>query len=99
MALQQGQEVAAVDAVVAKDGSGDFTTITSAVDAAPQNSMSRHVIRVAKGVYDEIVRVPDDLWNVTLLGDGIGVTVVTGSRAHSVGCACPWRCAHGGMCP
>jgi pectinesterase len=50
MALQQGQEVAAVDAVVAKDGSGDFTTITSAVDAAPQNSMSRHVIRVAKGV-------------------------------------------------
>lgn len=41
-ALQQGPGVAAV---VAKDGSGDFTTISSALDAAPRNSTSRYVVR------------------------------------------------------
>lgn len=88
-ALQQGQGSADVNAVVAKDGSGDFTTITSAVDDAPRKSMARHVIRVSRGLYEEVVRVPEDVWNLTLLGDGIGVTVVTGSRAIDDGYAMP----------
>lgn len=45
--------------------------------------------RVAKGVYEEIVRVPGNLWNLTLLGDGIGITVVTGSRAIDDGYTMP----------
>ena len=46
MALQQGQEVAAVDAVVAKDGSGDFTTITSAVDASTTCSIKHELAAI-----------------------------------------------------
>jgi len=89
--LQKGQQGAAavVDVVVAKGGSGNFESIMAAIDAAPRASMTRHVVRLAKGVYDEIVRVPEDVWNLTLLGDGIGVTVVTGSRAFDDGYSMP----------
>jgi pectinesterase len=41
----------------------------------------RYTVRVRKGVYREIVRIPDDAWNVALIGDGAGITVITGSRA------------------
>ncbi|KAK1607627.1 hypothetical protein QYE76_031300 [Lolium multiflorum] len=68
----------AVDAVVAKDGSGNFTTVGAALDAAPSESAGRHVIYVKRGVYEETVEVKKKKWNVMLVGDGIGATVITG---------------------
>ncbi|CAO2163175.1 unnamed protein product [Urochloa humidicola] len=71
-----------VDAVVAQDGSGNFTTVSAAVEAAPSESAARYVIYVKKGVYKETVDVKKKKWNLMLVGDGIGATVISGHRNY-----------------
>lgn len=67
------------DIVVAKDGTGNFTTVTEAVAAAPENSKERYIIYVKKGVYDEIVNIGKRKVNITIVGDGRDSTLLTGS--------------------
>jgi len=71
-----------VDAVVAQDGSGNFTTVSAAVEAAPAESAARFVIYVRKGVYREAVEVGKKKWNLMLVGDGMGATVISGDRNY-----------------
>ncbi|RCV23629.1 hypothetical protein SETIT_5G022500v2, partial [Setaria italica] len=68
------------DAVVAKDGSGNFTTVAAAVAAAPTNSRRRYVIYIKAGAYIENVDVGKKHVNLMFVGDGIGKTVIKGSR-------------------
>nr|ABZ89800.1 pectin methylesterase-like protein [Taiwania cryptomerioides] len=68
------------NAVVAKDGSGSYTTISAAVAAAPEKSTSRYVIHIKKGVYQENVDIPKNKHNLMFIGDGKDVTVVTANR-------------------
>ncbi|XP_027909496.1 putative pectinesterase/pectinesterase inhibitor 24 [Vigna unguiculata] len=65
--------------VVAKDGSGNFKTITSALTHVPEKSDKRTVIYVKKGIYNENVRVEKTKWNVMIIGDGMNATIVSGS--------------------
>lgn len=67
------------DAVVAKDGSGHYTTIMAALKAVPDHSKNRFVIYVKKGVYYENVKVETSKWNVMMFGDGEKATIVSGS--------------------
>lgn len=64
------------DIVVAKDGSGDYTTISEAVDASASGS-GRFIIHVKAGVYKESVEIKKS--NLMITGDGIGSTIVTGN--------------------
>lgn len=64
------------NAVVAKDGSGNYWTITEAINAAPSKSEGRYTIYVKAGIYDERVKVAKD--GIMLVGDGKDVTIVTG---------------------
>lgn len=57
----------APDIVVAKDGSGQFTTIQAALQSIPTDNRERKVILVRNGFYDEAVRV--DAPYVTLRGE------------------------------
>ncbi|KAK8965813.1 Pectinesterase 2 [Platanthera guangdongensis] len=66
--------------VVAKDGSGNFTTVTAAVEAAPNNSATRFVIYIKAGGYFENVEVGKNKINLMFVGDGIGQTVIKASR-------------------
>ncbi|KAI3451514.1 hypothetical protein Pfo_008179 [Paulownia fortunei] len=71
------------DVTVCKDGGGcNYKTVQEAVNAAPDNAGSgkRFVIWIKAGVYEETVRVPLEKKNVVFLGDGIGKTVITGSK-------------------
>jgi hypothetical protein len=69
-----------VDVTVCINGC-KYKTVQDAVDAAPDNDATRRfVIRIKEGVYDEIVRVSFEKKNVVFVGDGIGKTVITGSR-------------------
>ncbi|KAF2304229.1 hypothetical protein GH714_028752 [Hevea brasiliensis] len=68
------------NAVVAKDGSGDFKTIAAALAAMPAKYEGRYVIYVKAGVYDETVTVTKKMVNVTIFGDGSQKTIVTGSK-------------------
>ncbi|KAL3814934.1 hypothetical protein ACJIZ3_016202 [Penstemon smallii] len=66
--------------VVAQDGSGNYRTVNEAVAAAGRRSGSgRYVIHVKEGTYRENVNIASQ--NIMLLGDGIGKTIITGSRS------------------
>jgi pectinesterase len=66
---------------VAQDGSGNYTTITDALNAAPNKSLERYVIHVTEGIYQEYIEVPKYKTNIMLMGDGINATVITGNRS------------------
>ncbi|XP_056176694.1 pectinesterase-like [Syzygium oleosum] len=70
------------DLVVAKDGSGNFTSINDAVAAAPSNSKIRFVIYIKEGVYLEYVMVNTTKTNHMFVGDGIGKTWIKGNRNY-----------------
>ncbi|KAH9306478.1 hypothetical protein KI387_010882 [Taxus chinensis] len=69
-----------VNVIVAKDGSGRHKTIAAAVAAAPEKSKTRYVIHIKRGVYEENVEIHKNKHNLMFIGDGKGLTVVTGSR-------------------
>ncbi|XP_020593245.1 pectinesterase-like [Phalaenopsis equestris] len=73
-----GDPRVAADMVVAKDGSGKYKTIKAALADVPEKSKKRTVIYVKKGVYYENVRVEKNKWNVMMVGDGMGATVISG---------------------
>ncbi|XP_010917364.1 pectinesterase [Elaeis guineensis] len=78
--LLQAPGAVAADAVVAQDGSGQYTTVGAAVEAAPTESTKRYVIYVKRGVYNENVDIKKKWWNIMLVGDGMGQTIISGSR-------------------
>ncbi|KAI3787478.1 hypothetical protein L1987_41975 [Smallanthus sonchifolius] len=73
------------DAVVAKDGSGKFSSIKQAVAAYPPNHQGRYIIYIKAGTYDEgqiIIDRGQD--NVFMYGDGRDKTVITGSLNFAI---------------
>ncbi|XP_020584200.1 pectinesterase-like isoform X2 [Phalaenopsis equestris] len=70
------------DIVVAKDGSGNYKTISEAVAASAKqrSGSSRFVIHVKAGIYNEQVEIKSSMKNLMIVGDGIDKTVVTGSK-------------------
>lgn len=69
------------DVVVAADGSGNYSTVSAAVAAAPTRSSKRYIIRIKAGVYRETVQVPINKTNLMFLGDGRRKTIITASRS------------------
>ncbi|GLT43186.1 hypothetical protein SLA2020_171560 [Shorea laevis] len=78
--LQAAVNETKFDLIVAKDGTGNYTTISEAVAAAPNNSHTRFVIYIKAGAYWENVEVERKKKNLMFVGDGIGKTVVKASR-------------------
>ncbi|KAL1215887.1 putative pectinesterase/pectinesterase inhibitor 45 [Cardamine amara subsp. amara] len=68
---------------VAKDGSGNFTTINDALKAMPAKYQGRYTIYIKHGVYDESVIVDKKKANVTMVGDGSKKTIVTGNKSNA----------------
>jgi len=62
--------------VVAKDGSGNYTTIQAAVDALRAYSPQHNVVMIKNGVYHEKVTIPAWVTNVTFKGENKDSTVV-----------------------
>lgn len=65
---------------VAVDGTGNYTTISEAVNMAPRLSLNRYVIKIKAGMYKENVVIPRYKTNIMFDGDGMNSTVITGSR-------------------
>lgn len=78
--LQQKSNETKPDAVVAKDGTGQYKTINEAVAAVKKKSESRFVIYVKEGVYVENVDLDKNTWNVMIVGDGKTKTIISGGR-------------------
>ena len=63
--------------IVAKDGTGHFTSIQAAVDACPETGRAPSLILVRRGVYEERVVIHRD--NVRLVGESREETILTWS--------------------
>ncbi|CBI36883.3 unnamed protein product, partial [Vitis vinifera] len=66
---------------VAKDGSGDFTTIGEAIAAAPNSSTTRFVIHIKAGAYFEYLDIARSKTMLMLVGDGLENTYIKGNRS------------------
>ncbi|MFC4688012.1 pectinesterase family protein [Epilithonimonas pallida] len=62
---------------IAKDGSGDYTTVQAAFDAVPDNYTGRWIIHIKPGTYTERPTLLSNKSNVFLIGDNADTTVIT----------------------
>ncbi|KAJ0014330.1 hypothetical protein Pint_19681 [Pistacia integerrima] len=67
------------DIVVAKDGSGNFTTINEAINFIPDKTKNGTVVYIKEGVYEEKVFLNKSYTHVIMVGDGAEKTRITGS--------------------
>ncbi|KAF9622187.1 hypothetical protein IFM89_030045 [Coptis chinensis] len=70
--------------VVSQNGTGNFTTISDAVAAAPNNTgidSGYFLIYITAGVYEEYVSIAKNKKYLMMIGDGINQTVITGNRS------------------
>lgn len=72
-----GKNLPKANVTVAKDGSGDFTSIGQAVKSIPERSPYRFVIYIKEGMYMENATIGKRLWNVTMYGDGMNKTIIS----------------------
>ncbi|XP_027349532.1 probable pectinesterase/pectinesterase inhibitor 21 [Abrus precatorius] len=66
--------------VVAKDGSGNFTSIGEALKHVPTKNLKPFVIYIKEGVYNEYVEVERSMTHVVMIGDGGKKTRITGNK-------------------
>lgn len=64
------------NSIVAKDGTGNHTTVQAAIDAAPINSATPYVILIKNGKYYEKVTVPSNKPNIQLIGENVANVMV-----------------------
>ena len=74
-------------ATVAKDGTGQFSTVQAAIDAVPANNTTRRVITIKAGTYREIVTIPSNKPYITLqgLGSSAAATVIVNNHSSAGG--------------
>ncbi|MEO7311130.1 MAG: pectinesterase family protein [Chitinophagaceae bacterium] len=65
------------DVVVAKDGSGNFTTLQAAIDAAPAAQTAAYKIFIKKGKYREKVTIPSTKTFLYFIGESINETIIS----------------------
>ncbi|MFE0255484.1 pectinesterase family protein [Streptomyces sp. NPDC059010] len=80
---------AATTLTVAKDGSGQYSTVQAAVNAVPANNPSRVVVQVKPGTYREAVTVPANKPHVTIVGTGASRKDTVIVEGHAAGMAKP----------
>lgn len=79
--------------VVAKDGSGDFTTVQQAIDAVIDSNQSVTTIFIKKGIYKEKLYLHKAKMNVHFVGEHVDETILTyddhanvkGPRGNTIG--------------
>lgn len=68
------------DAVVAADGSGDYTSVQAAIDAAPEGRAKPWLIFIKNGQYKEHVDIPKTKPYMHLIGQDRDMTVIKDDR-------------------
>ncbi|MCO5553428.1 hypothetical protein L7F22_006949 [Adiantum nelumboides] len=69
-----------INAIVAKDGTGQYKKLRDALNAVPEDYSGRYVIYIKAGEYDEgPFNISKALKGLTLIGDGCNKTIITGN--------------------
>ncbi len=63
--------------VVDVNGSGSFTTIQAAINAAPSGQTTPYVIFIKKGKYREVVTIPSSKPFIQLIGESMAETIIS----------------------
>jgi pectin methylesterase-like acyl-CoA thioesterase len=71
------------DAVVAKDGSGNFTTVQAAVNAAPTGRTTPYTIFIKNGKYREKLTIPSNKPFLQFIGESVANTFITWNDANT----------------
>ncbi|HMO61002.1 MAG TPA: pectinesterase family protein [Ferruginibacter sp.] len=77
IALCAAQATFAYDLTVAKDGSGNFTTIQEAVNAAPTGLTAPYTIFIKNGIYKEKITVPSNKPFLKFVGETVANVIIT----------------------
>lgn len=67
----------AYDVIVARDGSGNFTTVQAAVDAAPTGRTTPYSIFIKNGKYKEKINVPSNKPFLQFIGESVSNVILT----------------------
>jgi pectin methylesterase-like acyl-CoA thioesterase len=67
----------AYDVLVAKDGSGNYTSVQAAITAAPTNRTTPWRIFIKKGKYVETVVIPSNKPFMQLIGENMAETIIS----------------------
>ncbi len=67
----------AYDLVVAKDGSGNYTSVQAAINAAPTNAVSAYTIYIKNGEYFEKINIPSNKPFITIIGESTEGVILT----------------------
>lgn len=62
---------------VRQDGTGEFTTVTDAVESIPSGNSRRTIIKICPGIYREKVLVDRSRPFVTFMGDPLAMPIIT----------------------
>jgi pectinesterase len=77
--------VAAGGVTVAGDGSGNYTTVQAAVNAAPAGQTSTFTITIKPGTYRGTVSIPSNKTHLSLVGAGSSASAVVLVENHASG--------------
>lgn len=75
--LRNPSDAVAVDAIVAKDGSGDYLSVQAAIDGVPDNNAKTYIIYIKEGVYEEELSIAKNKDHIVLVGDGADKTILS----------------------
>lgn len=64
------------NAIVASDGSGDFTSVQAAIDAAPEHGTRPYLILIKNGQYEGLVDIPEEKTFIHLIGQDAEKTII-----------------------
>jgi pectin methylesterase-like acyl-CoA thioesterase len=67
----------AYDLIVAKDGTGQYTTVQAAIDAAPTNRTTPFRIFIKNGTYKEKITIPSNKPFIQITGESVAKTILT----------------------
>ncbi len=65
------------DLTVAKDGSGNYTSVQAAIDATPAGRTTPFTIYIKNGTYKEKINIPSSKPFIQLIGESVANTILT----------------------
>jgi pectin methylesterase-like acyl-CoA thioesterase len=65
------------DFIVAKDGSGNYTTLQEAINAAPTGRITAFTIFIKNGRYKEKITIPSSKPFIQMIGESVANTILT----------------------
>jgi len=71
------QNIYGFDVTVAQDGTGNYTTIQAAIDAAPAGRATPYTIFIKNGQYKEKITIPSSKPFLQLIGESVANTIIT----------------------